>query len=214
MQDQSGGDVDAGQVQNLSGRAQVRALLIEPLLRDGLIRPPTMRAGDVDAFLAQLAARLAYLDEAALKVLAEVVLGMAEGKLRNQWPSFATIWNFAQRISRQPPPDEERHIMTSWLRSRGGLAPLEGGYLVELHSWLRRFGRPPVEFEIDRIKQDAAENARQLARLVERRSRGVASPDELTWIERYTAQTAYCRSLVEGGARARVEATQAIEAAE
>lgn len=199
MQDQ----VTTDEAANLTGRAQVRALLVTPLVQAGLCRAPGVTVAAHDAFLARLVERLAYLDAGALNTLCEVVLGVAEGKLHNQWPGFATVWNMCQRISRQPPPDEERHIMTTWLRSRGGPLAQAGGYLVELYGYLRRTGSPPNDFVLGRIKEEGAENARQLARLQDKIARGVASPSEADWVARYLDQAAYCAALVAGGERAR-----------
>jgi hypothetical protein len=190
---------------NLSGRALVRAVLIAPLAQAGLRRAPGVSLGDHDAFLQRLTERLAYLDTPALTVLAELVLDIAEGKLHNQWPSFATIWNTCQRVQRMPPPDEERHIMTTWLRSRGGPVAQQGGYLVELHGHLARRGTPPNDYELSKIKERAADNARQLARWSQKAAEGTASPDELNWLDRYTRQTLYCQQLVAGGERARAD---------
>lgn len=201
MQDQMAG----GETVNLSGRAQVRALFLQPLVQAGLRRAPGVTVADHDAFLARLADRLAYCDAGALATLAEVTLRLAEGKLHNQWPSFATIWNTCQRVSRQPPPDEQLHIMTTWLRSRGGPVALAGGYLVELHGFLRRTGRPPGEYELAKIKEQGAENARTRDRLADKRARGMASPAEVGWLEQYLDQTAYCQGLVAGGERARAD---------
>lgn len=201
MQDQ----ITTGEAENLSGRAQVRAVLVQPLVLAGLIRAPGVTVAQHDAFLARLVDRLAYLDLGALNTLCEVVLNLAEGRLHNQWPSFATIWNTCQRISRQPPPDEERHIMTTWLRSRGGPVAAAGGYLVELHGFLRRIGRPPGDYELAKIKEQGAENARTKDRLADKQARGMASPSESDWVARYLDQVAYCEELVAGGERARAD---------
>lgn len=206
-------DVTANEeAQNLSGRALVRAVLIEPLVDAGLRRAPGVSLADHDAFLQRLVERLAYLDAPALLVLAELVLDIAEGKLHNQWPSFATIWNTCQRVQRMPPPDEERHIMTTWLRSRGGPVALQGGYLVELHGHLQRRGAPPNDYELTKIKERAADNARQCARWSQKRREGTASPDEVAWLDRYDRQSQYCLQLVEGGERARADQAAAGQA--
>ena len=111
----------------------------------------------------------------------------------------------AQRVARQPEPDEARHIMTTWLRSRGGPVARAGGYLVELYMFLRARGVPPSEYDLKKIKADAADNARELARLQGKAERGVASPSEVERIERRLQVQAYCEGLVAGGEAARGE---------
>lgn len=189
---------------NLSGRAKVRTLLIDPLNADGLVRPRAVSVAEHDAFLLKLAERLAYMEADRLTTLREVVLGLAEGAHHNVWPSFATIWNNATRL--QTPPDDERHIMTSWLRSIEGPVAREGGYLVELHEWLRKNGRPPgTGYVMGRIREEAEENARQRQLIAERVQAGVASADDRAWLDWYARKLAYCEGLVRGGEERRMK---------
>lgn len=200
-------DAGAGRdSENLSGRARVRAFLIEPLTRDGLLRTKGSTVQDHGVFEARLQDRLSYLPEGDLRVLAECVLRQAQGRDHTHWPGFATIWNVAQLICRQPEPDEMRHIMTTWLRSRGGPIARQAGYLVELHSHLRRFSSPPDRRQMDQIRAAAEENARTRRMLSEKRERGLAAPSDCDWLNRYAAATAYCEALVAGGEAAREDA--------
>jgi hypothetical protein len=188
-----------------SGRAKVRALLIEPLVQAGLQRPKG-KDHNVDthaAFLDRLQDRLSYLDADLLVTLQEVVLTHAEGPARNLWPALATIINNAHRL--RQPPDDERHIMTTWLRSIEGPRALEGGYLVELHSFLRKHGRPPSDFDMKAIRLGAAENQRRVTRVAEliAAGRGDSRADDLAWLDAYRQRQAYCEALVRDGAVAR-----------
>jgi hypothetical protein len=196
-------DGDAGQ--NLSGRARVRRVLVAPLVGDGLERQPKVSVTEHAAFLEKLVDRLSYLDEAALRVVAECTLRLADGPRHNRWPSFATIWGVAQRVCRQPEPDEARHIMTTWLRSIEGPIAQAGGYLVELHGWLRKHGIPPRDYDMRQIRAGADENARTLARLQARIDRGEAAPSDVDWVTGYLRSRAYCEALVAGGAAVRAE---------
>lgn len=188
---------------NLPGRTRVREAFIAKLESDGLVRPRAVTVADHEAFLAKLIDRLSYLPGPDLGVLAECVLRRAGGKALNEWPAFATIWNLAQTICRTPEPDEARHIMTTWLRSRGGPVARDGGYLVELWRYLRAYGIPPSTTALDMIKREAEENRRERARLRQRQANGTATASELDWLDRAARAEAYCNGLVAGGEEAR-----------
>lgn len=185
----------------LSRRARVRRLLIEPLAKDGLIRAKGVTLEEHAAFLDKLADKVGYLDDAMLATLAELVLNMAEGVARNHWPSFATIWNIATRLRR--PPDDESHIMCSWLVSVAGPIAQEAGHLVELYLWLRKHGCPPSDFALKAIRQEASENARTRARIARDVQAGSARASDADWLDGYLSTLAYCEALVARGAAKR-----------
>jgi len=188
---------------NLPGRTRVRELFVARLEGDGLVRPRNATVADHEAFLAKLVDRLSYLPAPDLTVLAECTLRRATGKQMNEWPAFATIWNLAQTICRTPEPDEAKHIMTTWLRSRGGPVARDGGYLVELWRYLRVFGCPPTTVALEKIRAEAEENRRTRAQILARQERGIATPSDLDWLERYARAEDYCLRLVAGGEEAR-----------
>lgn len=189
-----GGDVAF----DASRRAKVRRCFIDPLTRDGLLPAKGMTQEDHRAFLDKLADRLGYLEEALLVTLAELTLGWAEGPARNRWPGFVTIWNEATRL--RQPPDNERHIMTTWLASIEGPVAREAGYLVELHSWLRKHGCPPSPYAMAKeILPEAAENARTRARIKRDIDAGAARPSDVEWLNSYLRYLGYCEGLVAGG---------------
>lgn len=206
-----GGAPDAGDADqvNLPGRTRVREMFIKRLEGDGLVRPRSATVADHDAFLARLVDRLSYLPGPDLTVLADCVLRRAGGKAMNEWPAFATIWNVAQTVCRTPEPDEAKHIMTTWLRSRGGPVARDGGYLVELWRYLRTFGCPPTTVALDRIRAEAEENRRTRAQALARKERGIATPSDLDWLVNYARAEEYCLRLVAGGEEARAEKGEA-----
>ncbi len=183
--------------QDLPRRAKVREYLIQPLERAGLVRPPKMTAAEHEAMLDKLQDRLGYLPPELLSTLAEVLLRLAEGPLLNRWPAFATIWNNAMRL--MPPPDDEAHIMTSWLASIEGPVARSGGYLVELHEFLRRHGRPPGSYEMGKIREAAADNGRRRQRIEEWIAKGHAKGEDRQWLDWYLRRLAQCEALVRAG---------------
>ena len=194
---------DGAEQVNLPGRTRVRELYIARLEADGLVRPKGATVAEHEAFLQKLVERLSYLPGPDLTVLADCTLRRAQGKQLNEWPVFATIWNLAQTICRTPEPDEARHIMTTWLRSRGGPVARDGGYLVELWWHLRAFGCPPTQLQLDRIRAEAEENRRSRAQILARKDRGIATASDLYWLERHARAEDYCLRLVAGGEEAR-----------
>ncbi len=186
----------------LSRRAAVRQYLIQPLEAAGLQRNARQRVADHDALLDKMQDRLGYLAPDLLTVLAEAILRLAEGPLHNTWPTWATIWNNATRIL--PPPDDESHIMTTWLASIEGPVARSGGYLVELHSWLRRHGRPPGSYDMSKIRERAAENQRRRVRIEEWVAKGHAKAEDREWLDAYLRAQAQCEALVAMGEAKRV----------
>jgi hypothetical protein len=192
---------------DLPKRARVRTFVIQPLQEAGLVRSPRMKAGDHDAMLDRMQDRLAYLPDGLLSALAEALLRLADGPLQHHWPAWATVWNTACRL--MPPPDDESHIMTSWLASIEGPVARAGGYLVELHAFLRRTGRPPGNFEMSKIRTDAQDNQRRRARVEEWIAKGHAKTDDRDWLDAYLRRLAHCEALVAGGEEKRATKGQA-----
>jgi hypothetical protein len=198
MEEKTGQDADVTAAP-LTGRAKVRALLIEPLEAEGLKRPggkantPATHA----AFLDRLQDRLAYLNEEQLAVLRSIILRMADGPQFDRWPSYATILNNAHRLV--PPPDAP--IVTSWLGSVEGPRAEAGGFLVELYQWLVKHGRPPLSWDMGQIRDRARDNAQRLARIRERIEAGrePAQSDDAAWLAYYERQLATCRAVVVEG---------------
>lgn len=184
-----------------SARERVRRILIRPLLAEGAVRPRKVTAEAHEAELAKLAEKLAYLDAPMLETLAEVVRGMMGGARHNEWPAFLTIWGEATRL--RQPPDDERHIMVTWLRSVEGPVAQAGGYLVELHGYLRKFGRPPNEFAMKQIRSEAEQNRRDMDRIRDRIARGVAGEGERAALAQYMRRLEACQQLVADGAAKR-----------
>jgi hypothetical protein len=179
MEDQSEGP---------TGRDAVRTLLIEPLEVAGLVRQRNVKAAVHDAAVQKMIERLAYMRPDRLVTLCEAVIDNATGDRANRWPAYATVWNWARRL--QSPPDDERHIMNSWLRSVEGPIASAGGYLAELYLWLRKHGRPPSVFELEKIKGEAEDRNRRRARGDEQ------DRDEMEYFARVER---HCLDLVESG---------------
>ncbi|MDZ4393811.1 hypothetical protein, partial [Cypionkella sp.] len=192
---------DETEQQSLTGRAKVRTLFIENLTVLGLryVKPRKLAVGeplDWESFQHKLEDRLAYLPPDVLHVLAEVVLRLAGGVRRDEWPTCATILNNAALLCE--PPDDERLILTTWFTSRGGPPALHGGYLVELHSHLRKHPRAPSAYELHQLRERAADNKRRCSFMEELLQAGRADdrPDDVAWYHAYTARLTHLEQLV------------------
>lgn len=181
----------------LAKRERVRRFLIAPLERDGMVRARNVTAGDHAAFLAKLEARLGYLTDDGLGRLRQLVMADALGTARNTWPGWVSIR--ARAFALETPPDDQNPIMQSWLHSRRGPELRAQGQLVETYLFLKRMQRPPREFEEGKIADEARENARKRARVLEDIRAGAAIDDDRQWLAWYDRLADICEAIVEAG---------------
>ncbi|MEO0623127.1 MAG: hypothetical protein AAF183_12950 [Pseudomonadota bacterium] len=177
---------------------RVRDHLIKPLLADGLRKARATPSEQHDAFLEKLEKRLNWMSAAGLDALRVSIIDLAEGRSRNVWPSWATIWNTA-RVLERPPADRHDMVM-SYLRSEVGMRALDASpwHPVALRWFLVEFGplRASGTQECWRTKK-INDRARQLAREweslseartpsdIERRTEMAAERDEVRAIVRH-----------------------------
>src|SRR5688572_27665797 len=105
----------AAETPELPRRTAVRRLLLDRLDAAGMVRPRAMAAEAFGQMRERLVERLAYLSAPSLDSLAEVLIRLGEGPLKNVWPAEATVRNFAAALEEAPPV--EREIVRSWLAS-------------------------------------------------------------------------------------------------
>lgn len=201
----SGGD--GREEARLSGRARVRDLLLLPI--SGLKRPTKARAEDYD----RLADQLAYMREDALLGLCEFVLRMAGGSpvpvAVPKCPDAGVIRAWAYQI--QPPPPRDSDYVASVMRSALGREACDGGWHVQLYRYLRRCG-PPLgmgEYQRGKLREEAADDLRRLARVRERSAAGVAGPEDRRWLAAWHDDSRDADALVEEGDMRRAAKAQA-----
>lgn len=176
------------------GKARVRSLLIETLERRGLARRSGVRLEDHQAFLFSLEARLAYMQSEKLIALAEVVERYAGGKLKTNWPTEVSIMNWARLM--QVPPASESRLVRTYIQSNAGLAARDGGYLVELFTYLKKWGAPPNDYSMSEIRKEADWNRGRLAAIRRAVAAGRADPAELNWQQGYLQAEARCLDII------------------
>lgn len=176
-------------------RARVRAFLIDPLEAIGFRRKANTTIAEHQAAMDSLADNVAYLSDAGLRALCEMLRTKGEGTSRNIWPSSATVYALAELIERRP--IEELPGCLRWFRSIEGPRALAAGTLVETWSYFHRMKRPPVH-QARELAERAANNRRRLQVIAERAAAGVATAEELNWAKGYRDRLAYCEALVRG----------------
>jgi hypothetical protein len=168
------GTGEAGPVRE-SREARVRRLLVAPLEEEGMRRPRSRSAEAHQDWIARIARRVAYLSDAHLALLREVVGRNGQGKDRAEWPAELSILAWAHAL--EPPPDEDSRLVSSYLASAAGLRAWGEGpaVAVALRSFLRKWGRPPADGDWSGIRKDAGVWLAEMARIDEFLRHGTAS---------------------------------------
>lgn len=183
-----------------SGRARVRRLLVGRVQEAGLVRARGVTAEAHQAAMGKLAEHLAYMSAENLQTLAEVVIDNAGGRSGNEWPAETLVRSWAQAL--QPAPPQRHRIVTSWLASVEGPKAEAAGHLVELYRFLLLRRVPPGPYDLRRITEEAAENARRRVLIRDRVARDCATDEDRRWLAEYLRHEAEARAVIED-ARAR-----------
>jgi len=178
-----------------AGKARVREHLIDPLNAIGMVRKKGLTLETHRMALEGLAARLSYMDVGFLCALAEVVEAHALGPDKDQWPSIPNITSWARAL--QEPPASESRLVRSFLQSAPGQRAVDGGYIVELRRFLKRNGRPPSDYDMRQIRDEAASNERQRQIISANIDSGRASEADRQWLSGWNAAHATCMTIVE-----------------
>lgn len=167
----------------LTGKARVRAVLIEPLEQGGMKRPRGVTAQGHDAFLNKVATELRHMSEGALKGLREYLITVAGEK--SVWPGLNFV--LAKAWALEPKPPRNSDYAKSIVRSAMGRAAKAGGYLPELFSEARRLGPPSTKLQVAKLEQLAEDNRHQERVIEQRRARGIHRPEDNEWLAHYRA---------------------------
>ncbi|PIE15164.1 MAG: hypothetical protein CSA68_07380 [Rhodobacterales bacterium] len=176
------------------GKERVRVNLIDPLVSRGMVRNRGQKVEGHQAMLDRLEARLAYMAADQLSALAEVVERYAGGAKKNVWPAEVSIINWAREL--QQPPASESRLVRSYLQSAAGDAALSGGYVVELFSFLKKYGAPPNGYSMKNIRSDADCNNRKRLRVERALEDGRADPQDVRWLQGYMALRQRCLGII------------------
>ncbi|MEY8117633.1 hypothetical protein AB9F26_05100 [Falsihalocynthiibacter sp. BN13B15] len=166
-----------------AGKERVRDLLIAPLVELGMKRKRGDTVEAHDKMLDNLAAILAYMDAPNLKGLKSVMIGLAGGKARDQWPSQISFLNNAKRF--QEPEASDSEMVHSLIGSKAGQRAYEGGYLVEFYSDLKAGKHVLGSYAERNLRERGAANKRRLDRIRAQQDRDTALPSDLNWMAGY-----------------------------
>lgn len=179
-----------------AGKERVQKHLIDPLVAIGLIRKKGMTIDTHKSVLDSLTARLSYMDADFLDALAEVVETHAGGPDKDYWPSATLITGWARAL--QEPPASESRLVRSFLQSAPGQRAIDGGYIVELRQYLKRNGRPPSDYDMKKILDDASRSSGQRRRIEENILNGRATDQDRQWLDGWRKAHDACMAIVDG----------------
>jgi hypothetical protein len=179
-----------------AGEKRVQALLIEPLMRRGLIKPGGMTKAQFDLMLGDLRAKLAGMSDLNLAALEVDAASMAGGKDKDRFPIANRILERAAEI--QPPRDDASPLIRAVFAARLGQDAIAGGWAPELLDELRRSRRWPGGWTVDNVKTAASGPRRRLEDLDLRQSRGEALTDsEERFVAFRRGQMQKCRDIAD-----------------
>ncbi len=178
-----------------AGKERVKKHLIDPLNAIGMVRKKGMTIDTHQSVMDGLMARLSYMDEGFLYALAEVVETHAGGPDKDHWPALTLITGWARALQ-EPPPSESR-LVRSFLQSAPGQRAVDGGYIVELRAFLKRNGRPPGDYDMKQILDNASRNSGQRARIEENVNAGRASDQDRQWLEGWRKAHDTCMAIID-----------------
>ena len=191
-------DDDAG-----SGKARVRECFVQRLTDAGLVRPKGMAEAAYPEMMTKLVDFLSYMGRENLMTLAELVIDHAEGQKRNVCPSEVVIRGLARGL--QERPVTEARIVTSWLASIEGPQAELGGYLVELLRFLRAHGRPPMDYDKRKMREEAEANQRARNLISGRMERDSATREDRAFLLAYETDLRRAREIVAAGREKRTD---------
>jgi hypothetical protein len=185
-------------VEQAEGQKRVRRLLVEPLQRRGLVKPPAMTKEQFSDMLDDLCARLAYMSEANLGALEEEAATMASGKSKDRFPIAQHILNRAGRF--QSPPDDASPLIRAVFAHPMGRDAIRQGWAPELLREVRRTRRWPNDYAIAQCRERAEGDARRAARLIGYRDGGQGlTAEEDTWLQQRLDVVAKCQRIADLG---------------
>lgn len=164
----------------LSGVARVDALLFEPLA--GLARPRGVSAEDHAKALGRLRSALAYMTDANLAGMVDLI---ARHAVKGAWPGEGLVRTWAFTL--QTPPPFLCDYAKSLVRSEMGRKAAAEGWAVELFQIARRIGPPPGRYIIRELKGEAESNVRKRAVIAAQIEAGTADPALAAWLRQYEA---------------------------
>lgn len=177
-----------------AGEARVREVLVDGLMRRGLAPPSKLTRAQFQEMTDGLCAKLAYMTEANLAALEELVARKAGGKDRDRFPIANVILEDAAAI--QPPSDTGSPLMRAIFAHEVGQAAIREGWAPELREMARKMRAWPGGYAQTQARQAADGAVRRLAEIEEAEARGEApDAEDAAWAQARRAKIARCREI-------------------
>ncbi|WP_406735884.1 hypothetical protein [Thioclava sp. GXIMD4215] len=179
-----------------NGEKRVQAVLIEPLLRQGLAKPSTLTRAGFEEMQAGLRERLAYMSDLSLSALAEQVAANPGGKAGDRFPIAVKILEWAAEI--QPPSDDGSPLLRAVFANGIGQEALRDGWAPELRFWLKQNRRWPNAFVAGQLREQARDNLRRLMLIEENVAAGRMVTDaDLAFRQRRRDAAGKCEAIAQ-----------------
>lgn len=177
------------------GEKRVRTVLLDPLIRLGLVRPSTLTVAGFDVMQDELCQRLAYLHEDELTLLRERIEAHPGGKEGDRFPPGPKILKWATEI--RVPQSDGSPFIRKVFASPVGEAALDSGYAPELLEHIRKHrGEWPGAWTISKLRDMADEPHRRMVDIELRLSRGdPVTPEEQSVRDRRRAAIRKCEEI-------------------
>ncbi|WP_414896833.1 hypothetical protein [Rhodovulum sp. YEN HP10] len=176
------------------GEKRVRALLIEPLLRRGLVKSGKLTKARFEEMLVDVEKRLAYMSASNLAALEEQMAALAGGEAKDIFPTSNRIRQEALKI--QKPDDRASPLMRAVFKHPIGQGALTEGWAPELLDELRDNRVWPGTYVLGRVRDEARGAILRLDRL-----RRIAPADltdaERRWLAAREQQMEECRRIAD-----------------
>lgn len=177
----------------LSGRARVRAVLLDPIDAAGAKRHGRATLAEHHAMKERLADTFAHMPDTALEGLRDLIFRHLGGKDGLQWPPEAWLRKSALRLCPKPP--RANPYVKTLMASAMGQRAIENGYGAELLSLAIKLGPPPSKYDLAKLARQAQDARREAERIQRLSQDGRALPDDLDWLDSYQRAQILAREL-------------------
>ena len=181
------------------GEKRVKRMLVDPLLRRGLVRPSGMTKASFDEMVDDMCAKLAYMTDENLAALEEHAASLPGGKEKDRFPIANRILEWAGDF--QQPGDDASPLIRAVFAHQIGKDAIAEGWAPELLKKLRDKRIWPKGYALKVVREEADGSVRRLTILEERLAHGAElTPEEVRWRDRRRAVIAKCERIAEMGA--------------
>lgn len=153
-----------------AGERKVREMLIDPLLKRGLMKPKGMPVKQFEDMLDDICARLAYMTDTGLAALEEHCAAQPGGADKDRFPLGNRILDWAGQI--EAPGDSVSPLIMKIFAHETGQRAIAEGWAPELLRHVRVKRVWPAPFIQSKLRDDARRDMRDYADIEAALARG------------------------------------------